>query len=375
MSKSRAFTFKIEKAEEIDWENICNLVKNKLCEYITTYKSINTNKQISIKGFIRFINPKYYNSVKKIFNNKADIEIQKNNDNFYKELFSKNEYFFEDGNSAKNNNRNILKKLSEEKDKLFNELIEEKDKLFNDLASEKEKITNQFVEHQINIISQQSVQIQELLKLKNNESEQLTQITNICLAIAKNNPSVTNTNSNSNSNSNNKINNKFNLNIFLNEHCKNAVNLIDFVKGIQIELQDLLLYNKVGHAEAVSKIFNNAYKKLDLTMRPIHCTDLKRETVYVRNKDEWLNDETKEISEKAMEIVSSSSFNQMKQWKEANPDYQKSQEKNIEYMKLMKNVLGGTSDAEESAEKKKIIKNLSQNAFLDKDQALTAMNP
>ena len=76
-----------------------------------------------------------------------------------------------------------------------------------------------------------------------------------------------------------------------------------------------------------------------------------------------------------MEIVSSSSFNQMKQWKEANPDYQKSQEKNIEYMKLMKNVLGGTSDAEESAEKKKIIKNLSQNAFLDKDQALTAMNP
>lgn len=363
MSRSRTFIFSIEDSEDADWTKICNFVKEGICEYIV---ACNDNKIIN--GFIKFSYAKTLTSVTKKISKNASINIVENIDIFYKENFIKSKTFFESGTPSKNKKKgNQMLKILSENDKKMNEIEENQNNLVLKHKEDKEQIKEQ---------------IEELVKLvkalKNNESEQLTQITNICMEIAKNNPSISNTNSNSNntsSNSNNKINNKFNLNIFLNEHCKNAVNLIDFVKGIQIELQDLLLYNKVGHAEAVSKIFNNAYKKLDLTMRPIHCTDLKRETVYVRNKDEWLNDETKEISEKAMEIVSSSSFNQMKQWKEANPDYQKSQEKNIEYMKLMKNVLGGTSDAEESAEKKKIIKNLSQNAFLDKDQALTAMNP
>jgi hypothetical protein len=360
MSRSRTFIFKIENGEEIDWNYIYNLEKNKVCEYITAYKTNFVGETFLINGFIRFSNAKTISTMQKFFNKKALVEIDKNNDNNYKENFLNFPEYFESGIPAKNNKKNNKKIILEYTGKKISKFV-----------AEKEKITNKFVEHQNNIISQQSVQIQELIKLKNNETEQLNQITNICLAIAKNNPSVTNTSTNIH----NKFNNKFNLNIFLNEHCKNAINLIDFVKGIQIELQDLLLYNKVGHAEAVSKIFDKAYKKLDLTMRPIHCTDLKRETMYVRNKNEWLNAGSHEISEKAMEIVSHSSYNQMKQWKDANPDYKTTHEKNIEYMKLMKNVIGGTSDAEENAEKKKILKNFSQTAFLDKDHALTIMNP
>jgi hypothetical protein len=139
------------------------------------------------------------------------------------------------------------------------------------------------------------------------------------------------------------------------------------VKGIQIELQDLLLYNKVGHADAVSKIFDNAYKKLEPSMRPVHCTDVKRETVYVRNENKWLNDENKEVSEKALTIISLKSLNKMNIWKEANPDYETADNKKIEFMKLMKNVLGGNTNYEEVAQTKKMIRNLAQITQLNKD--------
>jgi hypothetical protein len=362
MSRSRTFCFKIENGDPEDWNMINNFQENNNCEYITASKTNNENNTVLINGFVRFYCAKTLNAMNKIFNKKTIVEIETNKDNYYKDLFSKCSEWFEKGSPAKNN-KNINKKQSKIKTKL-----EEKDKLIIELVAEKDKITNQLAEQQNNMNNQ----IQELLKLKDNETEQLKQITEICLAIAKNNPSVT-TNT-TNNNSNNKIKNHFNINIFLNEHCNKAVNLIDFVKGIQIELQDLLLYDKLGHAAAVSKIIDNAYKKLDLTMRPIHCTDLKRETLYVRNMNEWLNDESKEISGKAMQIVSNTSITQMKQWKEANPDHETKKEKKTEYMRLMRNVIGSTTDAEENSEKKKFIRNVSQNTLLDKDRALNIMN-
>ena len=215
MSKCRVYKFEIKsfKDEEL------NSIYNNKYEYLLVCKK----KDNTLQGLIRFSIQKSFKIVFNIFFKKAALYISNKSDRVYREeLISNSTILFESGKIPK-----ITKT--------------------NEFNAEKEKITNQLVEYQKHIISQQSVQIQELLKLKNNESEQLTQITNICMEIAKNNQSVTNTISNINSN--NKINNKFNINIFLNEHCKNAGNLIDFVKGIQIELQDLL-YNKVGHAEA-----------------------------------------------------------------------------------------------------------------------------
>ena len=341
MSKCRVFKFEINKITD---EELNNLYNSKYEYLLVCKKPDNT-----LNGIIHFSIQKSFNIVFNMFFKKASLEVsQKRDKDCREELISKYEILFESGKipKTKNNSQDTLEQTT----RLVNVLIEDKNK------------TNM-------IISQQSVQIQELLKLKDNETEQLKQITEICLAIAKNNPSVTTSNSN-----NNKIKNNFNINIFLNEHCNKAINLIDFVKGIQIELQDLLLYNKLGHAAAISKIIDNAYKKLDLTMRPIHCTDLKRETLYVRNMNEWLNDESKEISGKAMEIVSNTSISQMKQWTEANPDYESKQDKKTEYMRLMRNVIGSTTDAEENAEKKKFIRNVSQNTVLDKDYALNIMN-
>lgn len=337
MSKHRAFKFTIKKYTDEEFEKIST---SKYEYLLLCKKSDNT-----LQGLIRFSSPKTIRTANTILLKLAEIEASTKIDKKYKDEFLLNStIIFEAGIPAKAK-KSLL------------QIIEEKD-----------KIINSFVENQNTLFIQHKEQMEELMQtiktLKDNDTEQIKQITNICLAIAKNSPSITNTTNNNN----NTVNNKFSLNIFLNEHCKNAVNLIDFVKGIQIELQDLLLYNKLGHAEAVSKIFDNAYQKMDLTMRPVHCTDVKRETIYVRNKNEWLNDESKEISERAMDILSNNSIIQMNQWKDANPDYNTSHDKNIEYLKLVKNISGGSSDAEERDNKRKIIKILSKNTHLNKEQ-------
>lgn len=336
MSKHRAFKFSIKKYESEEFKQIC---ESKYDYLLICKKTDNI-----LQGLIRFSSPKSFKTVTAILMKIAEIEASTKLDNKYKEEFLTNStIIFEAGTPAKNN-KSLLQ-----------------------IIEEKEKIINSFVESQNTLFLQHQEQMEELMQtvktLRDNDTEQLKQITNICLAIAKNSPSITN-----NNNTNNTINNKFNLTIFLNEQCNNAINLIDFVKGIQIELQDLLLYNKLGHAEAVSKIFDNAYQKLDLTMRPVHCTDLKRETIYVRNKNEWLNDESKEMSEQAMDILSNNSIIQVQQWKDANPDYHLSPEKNIEFLKLVKNISGGYSQADERDNKKKIIRNLSKNTHLNKDK-------
>jgi hypothetical protein len=319
----------------------------------------------TLQGLIRFPMQKPIKTVIGYFYKNTTIEPSIKTDKAYKNEFMQDSTIIFEATNNKNKNKdakNVIQLLNQQ-EKLITDLVNEKTCLTNlvtektNLVNENEKLTNQFVEHQSNIISQ-------LLKLKEDEHAQIKQLVSLCLEHAKNNPTIIN------STTNNTINNKFNLKIFLNEQCKDAVNLIDFAKGIHIKLQDLSLYNNLGHADAVTRIFDNAYKKLDLKMRPIHCTDLKRETLYVRNENEWLNDETKEISEKAMEIVSNNSFTQIKQWKDANPDYEINDRKKNEYVLLMRNVLGCSSTAEENANKKKILKNLSKNTILNKENTI-----
>ena len=338
MSKYRAYKFIINMADEDGLNLIYN---NEHYNYLLVCKKPDN----TLQGLIRFPMQKPIKTVIGYFYKNTTIEPSIKTDKAYKNEFMQDSTIIFEATNNKNKNKN--------KNKYAINLVSEKPNLVN----ENEKLTNQFVEHQSNIISQ-------LLKLKEDEHAQIKQLVSLCLEHAKNNPTIIN------STTNNTINNKFNLKIFLNEQCKDAVNLIDFAKGIHIKLQDLSLYNNLGHADAVTRIFDNAYKKLDLKMRPIHCTDLKRETLYVRNENEWLNDETKEISEKAMEIVSNNSFTQIKQWKDANPDYEINDRKKNEYVLLMRNVLGCSSTAEENANKKKILKNLSKNTILNKETAI-----
>lgn len=351
MSRSRTFTFEINRFENSDWENICSLEKSGLCKYISVCRTAK-----DIKGFIRFANPRTPSAVHKFFNNTAIIEIVSNNDLYYRDIFSKKKHYFESGATTKTNKKTTT------------ELLEEKDQIIEKQNMIISNHHEQLLEEKDKIISLYKDQLNELIETfkecKTNDSEQIKQITNICKTIAKSTPVNTYT---SNTNNHNTVNNKFNLKIFLNEHCKDALNLVDFAKSIQIKLEDVLLYKKLGHAEAVSEIFDKAYKNLDVNQRPMHCTDIKRETLYVRNDDKWVNDETKELSEKAIDIISNKSFMEIRQWKEANPDYTTDEAKKLEYMLIMKHLMGGSSDREVDENARKIIRNFSKNTHLDKD--------
>jgi hypothetical protein len=344
MIRARSFLFNIKNYKKSDWKNICSLKKEKKCEYIYAAKDKN-----EIRGFVRFFNPKHLNAVEKIFNNKAVIELKSKNDKYYKELFPTIEYF----NSDENENDLYL---LEEKNKELEERLEENQKIINIVENQNTKLMQQHNETMIDFIN-------AFKNSKENDSEQIKQITNLCMTIAKNTPTMI-------LNNNSTTNNNFNLNVFLNEYCKDAINIFDFAKSIQIELEDVILYKKLGHVEAVSQIFDNAYKNLDLKMRPMHCTDVKRETLYVRNDNKWVNDETKELSKKAMEKISDNSYTNFKLWKDANPDYTSNEYKKLEYIAIMKQLLGGSSDKDFDDNSKKIVKNLLKNTHLDKSQAI-----
>ena len=119
-------------------------------------------------------------------------------------------------------------------------------------------------------------------------------------------------------NCNNVTNNHLNLNVFLNETCKNALNFSDFMNSIQVSLEDLENTGKLGYVEGISRIFLNALKNTDMEHRPLHCTDIKRETVYIKEADKW--DKEKESLTRAIQYISDKNLGQIQEWKKEHPD-------------------------------------------------------
>ena len=119
---------------------------------------------------------------------------------------------------------------------------------------------------------------------------------------------------------NNTTNNQFNLNIFLNEKCKDAMNIQDFVNQIKLQLSDLETQGSMGYVEGISNIFIKNLDEMDEDKRPIHCTDTKRETLYVKNNDTWEKGETgREQMKKAIDTISKNNIKQFGQWINENP--------------------------------------------------------
>ena len=172
---------------------------------------------------------------------------------------------------------------------------------------------------------------------------------------------------NNNTNCHNTTNNKFNLNFFLNEQCKNAMNISDFIDNMVLSVEDLKNTGKLGYIDGITKIFNDKLKELDTYNRPMHCTDLKRETLYIKNNDEW-NKETEEKNKMktAIECVANKNLNNLNHWKEDNPNHViMDSNEDKEFVEIMTNSLGGMgSDRERN--KQRIIKNVLKEVVVDK---------
>ena len=169
-----------------------------------------------------------------------------------------------------------------------------------------------------------------------------------------------------NTNCNNNSNNKFNLNFFLNEQCKNAMNIADFVNNMVLTVEDLKNTGDLGYIDGITKIFTDKLKEIDTYDRPMHCTDLKRETLYIKENNEWDKDGDKEKMKKAIECVANKNLNNLGNWKEENPGHEVMDSKeDKEFVQIMTNSLGGMgSDREKN--KQRIMKNVLKEVIVDK---------
>ncbi len=155
--------------------------------------------------------------------------------------------------------------------------------------------------------------------------------------------------------------NKFNINVFLNEKCKDALSMDKFIDNIQISINNLLTTKDKGNVEGISNIIMDNINKLSLYERPLHCTDLKRETLYVKNHNEWEKDNDKKCINNAIKRIENKQLQNIKNWLDQHPNWEQIPQEQEEYIKLVKNC---TTNLEEYGGEEKIIKKLCNELFL-----------
>ena len=165
-----------------------------------------------------------------------------------------------------------------------------------------------------------------------------------------------------NNNNNNIQNNKFNIQVFLNERCKDAINMSDFIKSIQVSLQQLDYTKQNGLVNGLSNVIIENMNKLGLYQRPIHCTDIKRESLYIKDDDNWEKDVNKEKIKKAIKDVSTKQFCALSKWTKENPDFQNNESKQNYYTHTLVAIANNKEQNEE-----KIIKKLCTSSYIKED--------
>ena len=160
-------------------------------------------------------------------------------------------------------------------------------------------------------------------------------------------------------NNNNSIKNRFNIKIFLNEECRDALTIDEFINKLDVSMKNLITTGDKGLVEGISDIIAENMKKLSLYERPIHCTDKKRETLYIKNS-EWEKDENNDKIRDAFKKISHKQFRKIKQWIEENPTYQEDDKLQQKYIKLVTKCTESLNENE-----RKLIKNVCDNVYLD----------
>ena len=156
-------------------------------------------------------------------------------------------------------------------------------------------------------------------------------------------------------------NNQFNINVFLNEKCNDAINMSDFIKSIKVQLKDLIYTKNNGLLQGISSIFMNQLKQLDTYKRPIHCSDIKRETLYIKDNNEWEKDSSKSKIHYAINDIATKQRKALNKWEEDNPNWNTSDKGKDDYIKLMKSIMTDISH-----EENKIIKTIAKETIINK---------
>ena len=193
-----------------------------------------------------------------------------------------------------------------------------------------------------------------------------TDIQKSVIELCKNGTSnnVVNSNNVNNVNSNNKT---FNLQVFLNETCKDAMNMSDFVESVKLQVSDLENVGKVGYIEGISNIIIKNLKAMDVSKRPVHCTDQKREVIYVKDENIWeKEDENNKKMRKAIRMIAHKNICMLKAFREKYPDCEEyDSKKSSQYNKIVYEAMGGKGDNDYEKDTK-IIKKIAKQVTIDK---------
>jgi hypothetical protein len=217
---------------------------------------------------------------------------------------------------------------------------------------------------QMNIILELVKQNQEFKDLLIQQSTQMMEQNKTMIEVAKNS-NVNNTISNSNNNSNNKT---FNLQFFLNETCKDAMNMKDFIKSLEMSLPELEKMGEMGFAEGMSRVFVDRLNKLDITKRPIHCSDVKREIIHIKEDNKWEMDNANlDRLRKIIKQLTIKNILKVDDWKKANQGCTEyNSRKNAQYLRINMEAIGPVDEAEVKRDFGKIIRRVAESTAIDK---------
>jgi hypothetical protein len=311
---------------------ICSKYFCKNCDYTTCKKSSYNDHLLSAKH-IKSINvneilPKFCSRFVCQNCNKS----YKDNSGLWRHKKKCKEEPKKDNEDSEKHDENLEEKIKETKNLSQLEVITE---LFQEQLKENKELKELLIE-----------QNKKLIELAEKSQNQVTNITN----------------------NNTTNNNNFNLNFFLNEKCKDALNIMDFINQLQVKLSDLDMVGRIGYTEGISKIFIRGLKELDVFKRPIHCSDLKREVLYVKDQDSWEKDTSeKDRMKKAIKFIAAKNLKQLNEWKEEYPesdDYDS--KKHMEYHNIIINATGGSTVEEDDKNFNKIIRNVSKEVAINK---------
>ena len=218
---------------------------------------------------------------------------------------------------------------------------------------------------QMTLILELVKQNQEFKNLLIQQSNQMMEQNKTMIEVAKNSQVNNNTISNSNNHSHNKT---FNLQFFLNETCKDAMNMKDFIQSLELSLPELEKMGEVGFAEGMSRVFVNRLNSLDITKRPIHCSDVKREIIHIKDDNKWERDNANlDRLRKIIKNLTHKNILRVDDWKKANPGCTEyNSRKNDQYLRINMEAIGPVDEAEVKRDFGKIIRRVAENTAIDK---------
>ena len=213
------------------------------------------------------------------------------------------------------------------------------------------------------LVSEAMTEMSEMRKENNQlvtqNNELVTKMTDMVPKITEMMPSINNTNSN------NTTNNTFNLQFFLNETCKDALNLTDFINSLQLQLKDLEYTANNGHIKGITNIFQTALSNMEENKRPMHCTDLKREIMYIKENDEWNKDDEKTKMKGTINQITNKNIGNIEEWLEKYPGHIDPKSKDFDkFVKMTSNCMGTGNEADDD----KIVRNIMREVTIDKNK-------